>query len=158
MAVLILSWAKWFQRESAALPDCRRGWLSTIFPFVSSRSNSTIYFHFYLPMSSRSGSKIHLCSLSLLCLCSFSLLPYFFFYLPSTSSPLDRVFWWLWFSFLFLDPLFNKAFACPTAVLHMYVTFPRPCCLQLESLWQSKTWALCKQRYRMSSPQLHRYA
>lgn len=82
----------------------------------------------------------------------------FFFYLPSTSSPLDRVFWWFWFSFLFLSPFFNKAFACPTAVLHMYVTFPRPCCLQLENLWQSKTWALCKQRYRMSSPQLHRYA
>ena len=49
MAVLILSWAKLFQRESKALPHCWRGCLSTIFPFVSSRSNPTLYFSFLSP-------------------------------------------------------------------------------------------------------------
>lgn len=46
MAVLILSWAKLFQRESKALPHCWRRCLTTIFPFVSSRSNPTLYFSF----------------------------------------------------------------------------------------------------------------
>lgn len=72
--------------------------LSTIFPFVSSRSDPTLDFRFYLPVSSRSDSKIHLCALSLfyseftslsrLCLCfllsTSSFLPSF------PSSPRDR--------------------------------------------------------------------
>lgn len=114
MAVLILSWAKLFQQESTALPHCWRGCLSTIFPFVSSRSNPTLYFHFYLPVSSRSDSKIHLCALSLsyseptalspLCLCGLSLFPSF--YLSSPSSPLDRHQFSLSFNFF----PFNKGF------------------------------------------------
>ncbi len=114
MAVLILSWAKLFQRESTALPHCWRGRLSTIFPFVSSRSNPTLHFRFYLPMSSRSDSKIHLCALSLsysgftslppLCLCSLPPLPSF--YVSSPFSPLDRHQFSLSFSFL----PFNKGF------------------------------------------------
>lgn len=99
MAVLILSWAKLFQWESTALRHCWRGCLSTIFPFVSSCSNPTLYFRFYLPVSSHSDSKIYLCSLSL-----FVLPPLYLF--PSYSrriSPLSL-------SVFLLFPQFNYDF------------------------------------------------
>lgn len=125
MAVLILSWAKLFQWESTALPHRWRGCLSSIFPFVSSRSNPTLYFRFISPCH-LTDSKIHLCALSLsyseltslspLCLCSRSLLPSF--YLSPPSSPLDRH--QLSLSLFFLCSFsirVSRLYSCPSAAL-----------------------------------------
>ena len=85
-----------------------------------------------------------LTSLSSLCLCSLS--PFPSFYLSPPSPPLN--------GYQFFFPPFNKGM---TAVLQLYMVFPQSCWLQMENVWLSRNWVLCKQSYCMSSSQLHQY-
>ena len=137
MAVLILSWAKLFQRESKALPHCWRGCLSTIFPFVSSRSNPTLYFSFLSPPCHlslrlqnsfmRSFSHYELTSLSPRSLFALStsflpsFLPSFFFFnlVSSPSSPLinSLIF------FLLLPITVYRPDSCRSAVPGVFLCF-----------------------------------
>ena len=74
------------------------------------------------------------------------------FSLPlSPSSPLDGYHVSLLF---FSFTPFNKGFPGLTAVLQLYVVFPR---LQMENLWPSKTGVVCEQSYLTSSSLCHQH-
>lgn len=92
---------------------------------------------------------LSLTSLSLLSLSLFALSVSFF--LP--VSPILTTKWISILSFFFFP--FPPFFPDLTAVLQLYMVFPQSCWLQMENVWLSRNWVLCKQSYCMSSSQLH---
>lgn len=136
MAVLILSWAKLFQRESAALPHCWRAAFLLSFHLSPAAPIQPSIFVFISP-----------CHLALTLKFIYALFLSF-----TLSLPLFLVFVFVFFSLL---PHFYLPFHPHLEIGINPLVFPGPCWLQMENVWLNGTWVLCKQSYCMSSSHHH---